>query len=101
MRRIRAAVRPNTRAVGITWVHSASGVKLPIRRIAGALAPLNAGRAPSDRVLLIVDGVHGIGVEEPAIAKSGCDIFCAGTHKWLFAPRRPTAFRTPVWPRAS
>lgn len=87
VQRIRAAVRPNTRALGITWVHSASGVKLPLRRIADALAPLNAGRAPSERVLLIVDGVHGIGVEDPTVAKSGCDIFCAGTHKWLFAPR--------------
>jgi isopenicillin-N epimerase len=85
--RIRAAVRPKTRAVGITWVHSASGAKLPLRRIADALAPVNAGRSPRDRVLLIVDGVHGIGVEDPLVAKSGCDVFCAGTHKWLFAPR--------------
>jgi isopenicillin-N epimerase len=94
--RIRAAVRPRTRAVGVTWVHSSSGVKLPIRRMADALAPLNAGRPPSDRVLLIVDGVHGIGVEDPGIAASGCDVFCAGMHKWLFAPRG-TGF---IWARA-
>jgi isopenicillin-N epimerase len=85
--RIQAAVRPNTRAVGITWVHSASGAKLPLRRIAEALAPLNARRDMKDRVLLIVDGVHGIGVEDPRVAASGCDFFCAGTHKWIFGPR--------------
>ena len=85
--RIRDAVRPDTRVVGVTWVHSSSGLKLPIRKIADALQALNAQRAPEKRLLLVVDGVHGIGVEDPAIAQSGADFFCAGAHKWLFAPR--------------
>ena len=83
--RIRRAIRPNTRVVGVTWVHSSSGLKLPIGRIAEAIAELNRDRA--DRVLLIVDGVHGMGVEDPAIASSGADAFSAGTHKWIFGPR--------------
>ena len=29
--RIRKGIRPNTRTLGITWVHSSSGVKLPVR----------------------------------------------------------------------
>jgi selenocysteine lyase/cysteine desulfurase len=85
--RIRDAVRPGTRVVGVTWVHSSSGLKLPLRRIADALRELNSRRAPEQRILMVVDGVHGIGVEDPAIAQSGCDFFCAGAHKWLFAPR--------------
>ncbi len=79
--RIRKAITPKTKVVGVTWVHSSTGLKLPIRRIADALAQLE------HRVTLVVDGVHGLGVEDPNVASSGADIFVAGTHKWLFAPR--------------
>jgi selenocysteine lyase/cysteine desulfurase len=85
--RIRRAIRPKTRAVGVTWVHSSSGVRLPIVRIAQAMREVNRSRDEKDRVLLIVDGVHGIGVEDPKITALGCDAFAAGTHKWLFGPR--------------
>jgi len=68
-------------------VHSASGVKLPIRRIADVVWEVNQGRADADRVLLIVDGVHGFGVEDENVAEMGCDFFVAGTHKWMFGPR--------------
>jgi selenocysteine lyase/cysteine desulfurase len=85
--RIRKAIGPKTRAVGVTWVHSSSGLRLPIPRIAAALADVNRGRDEKNRVLLIVDGVHGIGVEDPKITALGCDAFAAGTHKWLFGPR--------------
>jgi selenocysteine lyase/cysteine desulfurase len=85
--RIRSALRPNTRSVGITWVHSSSGLKLPIRHISNAIKEVNAGRDESDRILLIVDGVHGFGVEEENVAELGCDFFVSGTHKWILAPR--------------
>jgi selenocysteine lyase/cysteine desulfurase len=85
--RIRKAIGPKTRAVGVTWVHSSSGVRLPIARIAESIADANRGREENDRVLLIVDGVHGLGVEDPKIATLGCDAFAAGTHKWMFGPR--------------
>jgi isopenicillin-N epimerase len=99
--RIRKAVGPNTRALGVTWVHSSSGVRLPIARIAETLADVNRGREEKDRVLLIVDGVHGLGVEDPKITALGCDAFAAGTHKWLFGPRG-TGFvwaKPAVWQR--
>src|SRR5215813_11635744 len=85
--RVREAIGPKTRAVGLTWVHSSSGVRLPIARIADAIADANRGREENDRVLLIVDGVHGLGVEDPKITALGCDAFAAGTHKWMFGPR--------------
>ena len=85
--RIRTAISPKTRVVGVTWVHSSSGLKTPIRRIADMLAVVNRERAPERRVLLVVDGVHGIGVEDPAIVAMGMDAFSAGTHKWIFGPR--------------
>src|SRR5262245_25333050 len=53
------AVGPRTRALAVTWVHSSTGVKLPIRRMADALKDVNKKRAEADRVLLCVDGVHG------------------------------------------
>lgn len=85
--RIAKAVAPKTRAIGITWVHSGTGVKLPVRRIADAIAKINAGRGDADRIFLIVDGVHGFGVEDESVARLGCDFFAAGTHKWIFGPR--------------
>jgi selenocysteine lyase/cysteine desulfurase len=94
------AVRPATRVIALTWVHSSTGVKLPVRRIADALAPLNRGRDAGSRILLCVDGVHGLGVEDVTMPALGCDFFVAGCHKWLFGPRgtgivwgRPDAWR--------
>jgi selenocysteine lyase/cysteine desulfurase len=99
--RIHKTIGPKTRAVGVTWVHSSSGVRLPIALIAQGLAKVNAGRDEKDRVLLIVDGVHGLGVEDPRITALGCDAFASGTHKWLFGPRG-TGFvwaKPAVWQR--
>jgi selenocysteine lyase/cysteine desulfurase len=85
--RLRAAIRPATRVLGITWVHSQSGLKLPLAAIAAAVREANAGRKAAERVLLVVDGVHGFGVEDVAVAGTGIDVFVAGTHKWIFGPR--------------
>ena len=85
--RVRRALGPKTRAVGLTWVHSSTGVKVPVRRLAGVVAEANRGRAAADRILLVVDGVHGLGVEDETVAEMGCDFFAAGTHKWIFGPR--------------
>jgi selenocysteine lyase/cysteine desulfurase len=85
--RLLGAVRPETRAIAITWVHSGTGVKLPIRAIVDRLAAINSGRAELDRVLLCVDGVHGFGVDAETAPVLGCDFFVAGCHKWMFGPR--------------
>jgi len=84
---IRGALAPQTRVVALTWVHSSTGLKLPIRPIAEMLAESNAIREEQDRVLLCVDGVHGLGVEDARMEELGCDFFVAGCHKWLFGPR--------------
>jgi selenocysteine lyase/cysteine desulfurase len=85
--RIRNGIRDRTRAIGITWVHSSSGLKLPIRKIADAIRDFNNNRDDSDRLLLIVDGVHGLGVENETVDSLGMDFLAAGTHKWIFGPR--------------
>jgi selenocysteine lyase/cysteine desulfurase len=84
---VRGAVGPRTRLVALTWVHSSTGLKLPVRAIADALGEENGGRDDDERVLLAVDGVHGFGVEDVPVAELGCDLFVSGCHKWLFGPR--------------
>jgi isopenicillin-N epimerase len=85
--RIMGGIAANTRVLALTWVHSWTGAKMPVRRIADRLGEVNADRAPDDRVLLALDGVHALGVEDLDLAALGCDFFMAGTHKWLFGPR--------------
>ena len=84
---LRAAIRPNTRAIGVTWVHSSTGVRLPLRDLVRVVADANRGRSEDKRALLVVDGVHGFGCTDETVGTIGCDYFCAGTHKWMFAPR--------------
>jgi selenocysteine lyase/cysteine desulfurase len=82
------------------WVHSCTGVKVPIPPVAEAVARANRGRASADRCLLIVDGTHGFGNQDVDVAKMGTDFFATSTHKWLFGPRG-TGFlwgRTDLWP---
>ena len=76
--RLRRAVSARTRVVAVTWVHSSTGVKLPVRAIAESLP---------ERVLLCVDGVHGLGAEAATVRELGCDAFASGCHKWLYGPR--------------
>jgi selenocysteine lyase/cysteine desulfurase len=87
---LRAAITPRTRVVGLTWVHSSTGIRLPVREIAAAIKPGGAGP------MLVLDGVHGLGAVDADIPALGCDFFCAGTHKWMFAPRGTGI----VWARA-
>jgi selenocysteine lyase/cysteine desulfurase len=82
---VRRGIGPRTRVLAITWVHSGTGVKLPLAEIATALP---------ERVLLCVDAVHALGVEPPV---DGPDFLVAGTHKWLAGPRGTGI----VWGRAA
>lgn len=68
------AVRTQTRIVTATWVHSSTGLKVPIRQIADRVAKINGARSEADRVLLLVDGVHGFGVEDTNISDLGGQI---------------------------
>ncbi|WP_437736053.1 aminotransferase class V-fold PLP-dependent enzyme [Sorangium sp. So ce1335] len=97
---IAKALTPATRVVAITWVHSSSGVKTPVRAMAEVIARANQGRAPQDRIVFCVDGVHGFGVEDVTMADLGCDFFAAGCHKWIFGPRGTGVLwgKAELWP---
>jgi isopenicillin-N epimerase len=85
--RLRRAIGTRTRVVGLTWVHSSTGVKLPVRTLAQVVGEVNRGRDALDQVLLVLDAVHGFGNQDADLAALGCDFVAAGTHKWIFAPR--------------
>ncbi len=87
LERLGRELRPETRLFMATWVHSKNGVKLPIAAMSAVIAEANARRDEDDQITFVVDGVHGFGIEDQAIPELGCDFFCAGTHKWVFAPR--------------
>lgn len=86
-KRLQAAINPETRVVAATWVHSSTGVKLPIRAMADTINELNKQRKAKQQILFCVDGVHGFGIEDQDVSQLGCDFFVAGTHKWIFGPR--------------
>ncbi|MCX2541518.1 aminotransferase class V-fold PLP-dependent enzyme [Pseudomonas sp. COW5] len=85
--RIDQGIRPETRVLGMTWVQSGSGVKLPIGEIGKLVDRHNRQREEKDRILYVVDGVHGFGVDDLDFPDMHCDFFIAGTHKWMFGPR--------------
>jgi selenocysteine lyase/cysteine desulfurase len=83
--RLRAAIRPRTRAVALTWVHSSTGVKLPMDAVARVVR--DAGERNGRRVLLCVDAVHALAAEDVTLPGPGIDFLAAGCHKWLMGPR--------------
>jgi selenocysteine lyase/cysteine desulfurase len=80
-------ITEKTRLIALTWVHSCTGVKLPVKIIANALAKINEQRPENKQILLGIDGLHGFGVEDIQVEELGCDFFISGCHKWLFGPR--------------
>ena len=81
-------IGPRTRAVAVTWVHSSTGVKLPIRA---------HGRRDRRRQQEARRGRSRAAVRRrrarlrrrarDSSADLGCDFFVAGCHKWMFGPR--------------
>ncbi len=81
--RIVGAVGQKTRVLALTWVHSSSGLVLPI----GAIDAELRRRGLREGLRLCVDGVHGFGALNARMGDLGCDFFVAGCHKWLHGPR--------------
>jgi selenocysteine lyase/cysteine desulfurase len=99
--RLRAGIGPRTRAVAVTWVHSGTGVKLPMDEVAAAVRA--AGERHGAKVLLCVDGVHALAAEDVRLPGPGIDFLAAGCHKWLMGPRGTgVLWGTPAaWRRAA
>ncbi len=84
---LRQDITSATRIVAVTWVHSSTGLKLPIHEMSLAIQAINRTRDEQDRIIFCVDGLHGLGVEDFSVSELGCDFLVAGTHKWMFGPR--------------
>lgn len=98
--RLVSALEPRTKIVALTWVHSGTGVKLPIAELSTAITR-TAWDLGIERPLICVDGVHGFGVEDTTPNELGCDVLISGTHKWLFGPRGTGIVwaKPPAWER--
>ena len=83
--RLAAGITDRTKVVAITWVHSSTGVRVPVQEICDALAAMS--RVPRSQYVVCVDGVHGFSAVDVDLQDLGCDFLSAGTHKWLFGPR--------------
>ena len=84
---VQLALTPRTRLLALTWVHSSTGVKLPVREIATLVGEANRDRSPEEKILFCLDGVHGFGCEAATPDELGVDFLVSGCHKWLFGPR--------------
>src|SRR5690606_5397011 len=51
---VRNNLRANTRLLAITWVHSGTGVKMPVSQIAAVVRAHNRGKSAEERTLLAV-----------------------------------------------
>ncbi len=83
--RVAAGITPRTKVVALTWVHSSTGVRVPVAEICAALDGLS--RVPRSQYVVCIDGVHGFSAVDVDLPDLGCDFLSAGTHKWLFGPR--------------
>jgi selenocysteine lyase/cysteine desulfurase len=83
-----SAVPRGAGLLALTWVHSGTGVRLPIREIAAAVG---------EDTLIVLDGVHGLAaVDEPF---DSVHVLVAGCHKWLRGPRGTGLVWSRAWDR--
>ncbi len=78
-RLIRAAIRPETRAICLSHVTTANGVCLPVQEISAV--------ARRHGCLLLVDGAQAVGAMPVDVGSLGCDAYAASGHKWLLGPK--------------
>jgi isopenicillin-N epimerase len=88
-----AAVTGRTRLIVLTWVHSSTGLRLPIKTLMRELNQLNDGRDERRQILLCLDATHAVGVLNIDINDLRKTFIVSACHKWLCGPRG-TAF---VW----
>ncbi|MBT2759222.1 aminotransferase class V-fold PLP-dependent enzyme [Mesobacillus foraminis] len=84
---LKKEIHEKTKAIGLTWVNSDTGLKFPVAKMAKEIREINKNRDEKDHILLIVDGVHGFGIETETFPELGCDFFITSTHKWIYGPR--------------
>jgi len=79
---VKHGIDDRTGVLALTWVHSSTGVKLPLPEIAQAI---DGERRRG--LLVVVDGVHGLGADDEPVRIESFDVLVASCHKWLGGPR--------------
>jgi selenocysteine lyase/cysteine desulfurase len=79
---VKAGIDGDTGILALTWVHSSTGVRLPLREIADSV-----GGERRNGMLVVVDGVHALGAVDEPVGIESFDVLAAGCHKWLGGPR--------------
>jgi selenocysteine lyase/cysteine desulfurase len=69
------AIQPGVRVVALSWVQYRTGVTAPLEEISAACKRVGAW--------FVVDAIQGAGVLPFDLQKTGVDIVCCGSHKWL------------------
>jgi selenocysteine lyase/cysteine desulfurase len=75
-----AALSPKVAVVALTWVHSGTGVRLPVAQMSDLIRS-------KTQALVCLDAVHGFGARKERPQDLKVDFFVSGGHKWLFGPR--------------
>src|SRR5262245_1048854 len=73
---VAALVDARTRVVAVSWVTFHTGAVLPLAEI-GALCRERG-------ILLVVDGIQGLGALPIDVKAANVDVICADAHKWLY-----------------
>ena len=73
------AVNDRTRVLTVTHVSNVTGVRLPVRALADAVAVRG--------IHVHVDGAQCWGALDVRIPELGCDSYAASTHKWFMGPK--------------
>lgn len=55
--------------------------------ISRAIKKLNENRGDRQKIILLLDAVHGFGIEKESFKDLGCDFFITSCHKWTYGPR--------------
>lgn len=79
-----ARVDARTRAVAVSWVAFHNGWVFPIEEIAAFCRERG--------ILLVVDGIQGLGLLPLDVSKAGIDVLAADAHKWLYGPESCAVF---------
>ena len=73
---VESLVDARTRVVAVSWVTFHTGAVLPLADIGALCRPRG--------ILLVVDGIQGLGALPIDVKAAKVDVICADAHKWLY-----------------